>query len=109
MLKVPNGIGFVLGLAQLILYGIYKNKSKSTKSTEMMEDEGSAQLVEMGMNGEDDHQKNRSIIKGLSLPKPTLDRQYSVKNILRSLSYGPYDFHSTGPLDEYDEVENGKF
>ncbi|XP_038880132.1 bidirectional sugar transporter SWEET16-like [Benincasa hispida] len=108
-IAVPNGIGFVLGSAQLIIYGIYKKKSKSTKSTEMMEEEGSAHLVEMGMNDGDDHQKNRGIIKGLSLPKPTLDRQYSVQNILRSLSYGPYDFHSTGPLDEDDEVESEKF
>lgn len=106
--QVPNGIGFVLGSAQLILYGMYKDKSKSTKSIEMMEEEGSAHLVEMGMNGGDDHQKNRGIIKGLSLPKPTIDRQYSVQNILRSLSYGPYDFHPAGALDEDDELENGK-
>lgn len=104
-IAVPNGIGFVLGSAQLILYGIYKKKSKSTKSMEMMEEEGSAHLVEMGMNGGDYHQKNRGIIKGLSLPKPTLDRQYSIQNILRSLSYGPYDFHSNGTLNEDDEEE----
>ncbi|XP_022961545.1 bidirectional sugar transporter SWEET16-like [Cucurbita moschata] len=105
---VPNGIGFALGTVQLILYGMYKDKSKSTKSTEMMEEEGSAHLVEMGMNGDDEHPKNRGIIKGLSLPKPSLDRQYSVQNILRSLSYGPYDFYPPGALDEVDEVENGK-
>lgn len=60
------------------------------------------------MNGGDDDQKNKGIIKGLSLPKPTIDRQYSVQNILRSLSYGPYDFHSMGAIEDDDDVENGK-
>ncbi|XP_027107794.1 bidirectional sugar transporter SWEET16 [Coffea arabica] len=38
-LGVPNGIGFILGLAQLLLYVFYKNKCAS-KSKEAMEDGG---------------------------------------------------------------------
>ncbi|XVF41850.1 hypothetical protein PTKIN_Ptkin01aG0313700 [Pterospermum kingtungense] len=59
---VPNAIGFVLGSAQLILYFMYKNKSVSAKSTEAMEEEGSAHLVKGGieMNSLEEDLKNRA-------------------------------------------------
>ncbi|KAJ0015151.1 hypothetical protein Pint_19673 [Pistacia integerrima] len=114
---VPNAIGVVLGSAQLIIYSIYKNKSKSTKSTEKMEEEGSARLVkgtiEMRGFGDDHHEgdeanhNNRAAFtKGKSLPKPHVKRQYSLQKIIKTLSLGPYDLYSTWPQDEPD-VEMG--
>ncbi|TXG65176.1 hypothetical protein EZV62_006451 [Acer yangbiense] len=100
---VPNSIGFVLGLAQLILYAIYKNKSKSTKSTDVMEEDGSAHLVKRSIemraydhddDVDDDGNKvmnDRILNKGTSLPKSSINRQYSLKKIIKTLSLGPYD------------------
>ncbi|KAK0598934.1 hypothetical protein LWI29_000852 [Acer saccharum] len=99
---VPNSIGFVLGLAQLILYGMCKNKSKSTKSTDVVEEDGSAHLVkrstEMRAIDHDDDvddgnkvMNDRILNKGTSLPKPSINRQFSLKNIVKTLSLGPYD------------------
>ncbi|KAK3418641.1 hypothetical protein EUGRSUZ_H04550 [Eucalyptus grandis] len=95
---VPNGIGFILGSAQLILYAIYKNQSAASKleeSTEEAEEDGSAHLVkgdvEIGSyNVEDENQlKNRTIARGRSLPKPPVSRQYSLQKIMKTLSMSP--------------------
>ncbi|KAE8010259.1 hypothetical protein FH972_006644 [Carpinus fangiana] len=87
---VPNGVGVLLGSAQLILYAVYKNKSNimSTKSTEKMEEESPAHLVkgiiQMQAFHEDDEEalKNRSLDKGRSLPKPPVNRE---KTFLRAV------------------------
>ncbi|KAF3454545.1 hypothetical protein FNV43_RR04993 [Rhamnella rubrinervis] len=105
---VPNAIGFVLGSAQLIIYSIYKNKSKREKSIATMEEEGSATLVkgvvEMGAfdngdeegGGGDDVKSNKSLNKGHSLPKPLLKRLYSMpQQIVKSLSLNSYQIDST--------------
>ncbi|XP_075658648.1 bidirectional sugar transporter SWEET16-like [Castanea sativa] len=45
---VPNAVGFALGLVQLIIYAIYKYKSKvSDKPDDVMKEEGPTQLVKV--------------------------------------------------------------
>ncbi|OMO98649.1 SWEET sugar transporter [Corchorus capsularis] len=104
---VPNAIGFVLGSAQLILYVIYKNKSGSAKSTEAMEEEGSAHLVKGGieMHSLEEDLTNRSLNKGKSLPKPHFNRQYSLQKIVKTLSLNPYALQSSWPHES--DVEEG--
>ncbi|KAL3516011.1 hypothetical protein ACH5RR_022913 [Cinchona calisaya] len=87
---VPNGVGFVLGSAQLLLYIIYKNKSPS-KAPEEMDEEGSAHLVKgviQMQDFENNDIKNRNLSKGNSLPKPSVDRQYNQK-ITKTISLNP--------------------
>ncbi|OMP03250.1 SWEET sugar transporter [Corchorus olitorius] len=104
---VPNAIGFILGSAQLILYVIYKNKSGSAKSTEAMEEEGSAHLVKGGieMHSLEEDLTNRSLNKGKSLPKPHFNRQYSLQKIVKTLSLNPYELQSSWPHES--DVEEG--
>lgn len=101
---VPNSIGFLLGSVQLILYAAYENKSTSTESTVEMEEEGSVRLMkgtmEMGASGDDGdeaHLKNRGLSKGMSLPKPQINRENSLKGIVKTLSLSPYELQ--WPLD----------
>lgn len=110
---MPNSIGFVLGSAQLIIYSMYKNKSKSAKSTEKMEEEVAAQLVKadiemrgFGDDHDEDHMNRTALVKGRSLPKPSVNRQNSLQKIMKTISLGPYDLYSTWPNDEPD-VEMG--
>ncbi|KAK9016940.1 hypothetical protein V6N11_079432 [Hibiscus sabdariffa] len=105
---VPNAIGFILGSAQLILYGMYKNKSVSSKPDEAMEEEGSAHLMKRGieMHSLEENLSNRSLNKGRSLPKPYIDRQYSFQKIIKTLSLSPYELQSSRPPHESD-VEGG--
>ncbi|XP_068662757.1 bidirectional sugar transporter SWEET16-like [Aristolochia californica] len=92
---VPNAIGFVLGSVQLILYAVYKKgRPASTKTTEAEEEEGSAHLVEMGAY-ESETQKTPSLIKGRSMPKPTVSRQLSLQRILKTYSLTPYELYSS--------------
>ncbi|KAL3573436.1 hypothetical protein D5086_024049 [Populus alba] len=98
---VPNAVGFVLGSAQLILYLMYKNKNKSASAKTMIEEDGSVQmvkgsvdiLVHRNKDGEDDggveegSLKNRSISKGKSLPKPSVNGEYSLQKITKTLSF----------------------
>ncbi|PON44095.1 SWEET sugar transporter [Trema orientale] len=109
---VPNAIGFILGCAQLVLYSMYKSKTK--KSTETMEEEGSATLVkgaavEMqahGGGGEEADLKNRSLNKGKSLPKPFVKRLYSMPTkIMKTLSLNSYELDSAWALG--DDIESG--
>ncbi|KAK2965877.1 hypothetical protein RJ640_024719, partial [Escallonia rubra] len=100
--QVPNGIGFVLGAAQLTLYALYKNKSVPSKSKEATEEEGSAHLVEMQGVDEDDEArtKRRSLNKGRSLPIPS--RQHSFQQMMKTISLSPH--HTQLP---YEDVEKG--
>lgn len=102
---VPNAVGFVLGSIQLIIYAIYNKKSISKKSLEMVEEEGSAHLVkenEMGAfeDYEEANVKIRNLHKGSSLPKPSVNRQYSFQRILKTLSLSPYERHPSWPYEE---------
>ncbi|KAF8369363.1 hypothetical protein HHK36_032647 [Tetracentron sinense] len=110
---VPNAIGFVLGSAQLVIYGLYKNKSTSAKSTERKEEEGSAHLVkksiEMGdYEDKESSMKNRSLTKGRSLPNSkssSVSRQQSFQKIVKTHSLTPSELHSSWPNEN--DVENG--
>ncbi|XP_055816660.1 bidirectional sugar transporter SWEET16-like [Solanum dulcamara] len=86
---VPNGIGFILGAAQLILYFMYY-KSTPTKSTEEKEEKGSAHLmIQMkDVDGAHKNENNPNLHKGKSLPKPSLVRQYS-ERLMKTLSNTP--------------------
>ncbi|XP_011092096.1 bidirectional sugar transporter SWEET16 [Sesamum indicum] len=99
---VPNGIGFLLGSAQLILYWIYKSKTMPEESEERMEDEGSAHLfkgaIQMQGIDEETNMKNRSLNKGNSLPKPSVVRQYSQK-IVKTISLSPYELQKVAGND----------
>ncbi|KAL2468621.1 Nodulin MtN3 family protein [Forsythia ovata] len=89
---VPNGVGFVLGSAQLVLYMMYKNKS-SKESEEREVEEGSAHLFKGVVQMKDFNETsedNTSLNKEHSLPKPSLARQYSQK-VMKTLSLNPYD------------------
>ncbi|KAK9292992.1 hypothetical protein L1049_020975 [Liquidambar formosana] len=113
---VPNAIGFLLGSAQLILYAIYNNKSESTKSTEAMEEEGSAHLVKgavkMQVYEEEDTDddgkiKSRSSLnKGRSLPMTMVSRQHSFRKILKTISLGSYELNSKWRNE--DDIELGE-
>nr|GEY56760.1 bidirectional sugar transporter SWEET16-like [Tanacetum cinerariifolium] len=84
---VPNGIGFLLGSAQIIIYAMYKNKSSSQKSKEEMEEEGSAHLFEtktemQEVDGElKQNETSRNLAKVQSLPNPS--RQQSFQRLVK--------------------------
>ncbi|KAJ8529557.1 hypothetical protein K7X08_036392 [Anisodus acutangulus] len=103
---VPNGIGFILGAAQLILYFIYY-KSTPTKPTEEKQEKGSAHLARRGvpmkdLDGAHENDNNRKLHKGKSLPKISSVRQYSEK-LVKTLSISP---SSLGSHNE-DDIEKG--
>uniref|UniRef100_M1CB30 MtN3/saliva family protein n=1 Tax=Solanum tuberosum TaxID=4113 RepID=M1CB30_SOLTU len=85
--QVPNGIGFILGAAQLILYFMYYKSSPT-------EEKGSAHLMKReiqmkDVNGAHENENNRNLLhKGKSLPKPSLVRQYS-ERLVKTLSNTP--------------------
>ncbi|CAK7340621.1 unnamed protein product [Dovyalis caffra] len=116
---VPNAVGFVLGSAQLILYAMYKNKSTSTESVEVMAEDGSDRLEEGGFemlgrrnnDDKDDHDegnlKNRSLSKGKSLPKPPVNREDSSQKIMKTVSLSDNELQHSNRANESD-IENGK-
>ena len=70
-----------------------------------MEEEGSAHFVKENEMGafEDDEEANvkiRNFHKGSSLPKPSVNRQYSFQRILKTLSLSPYERHPSWPYEE---------
>ncbi|XP_062084855.1 bidirectional sugar transporter SWEET17-like [Humulus lupulus] len=109
---IPNAIGFVLGCAQLILYSMYKNKSK--KPIEILEEEGSATLVkeraiemqEHGVGAKVVDLKNKNLSKGVSLPKPLIKRLYSMPTkIMKTISLNSYDLDSAWALGIVEDIE----
>lgn len=78
-----------------------------------MEEEVAAQLVKadiemrgLGDDHDEDHKNRTALVKGKSLPKPSVNRQNSLQKIMKTISLGPYDLYSTWPNDEPD-VEMG--
>ncbi|KAI3770533.1 hypothetical protein L6452_01669 [Arctium lappa] len=90
---VPNGIGFVLGSIQLILYARYKNKSSTKNLKEEMEEEGSVHLfegrVEMqdGEGKSEPDERTRNLGKVQSLPNPS--RQHNFQGLVKINSLSP--------------------
>lgn len=105
----------MLGTAQLVIYSIYKNKSTPKKSVKIIEDHDPATLVkgvvemraydhggeESGVNVK----TTKSLSKGHSLPKPFLNRLYSMpQQIVKSLSMNSNQIDSTWV--QPDDLEN---
>ncbi|KAH7543008.1 hypothetical protein FEM48_Zijuj02G0137000 [Ziziphus jujuba var. spinosa] len=109
---VPNAIGFVFGIAQLVIYSMYRNNSKTKKSIERMEEESSVTLVKgvvemQTCEGDEGHVMNKSLSKGHSLPKPLLNRLSAMpEQIMKSLSLNSYQIDSTWAYQA--DVENGE-
>ncbi|PKA58419.1 Bidirectional sugar transporter SWEET16 [Apostasia shenzhenica] len=102
---VPNVVGFVLGSAQLAVYGIYRHKksrdNRSEESDSEKAEEGSARL----MMGHIETQNNdfltttRRLSKGSSLPKPSVTRQNSFSTIIKTISLTPYELQAVWRTD----------
>ncbi|KAK6930184.1 SWEET sugar transporter [Dillenia turbinata] len=60
-LGVPNGIGFLLGTGQLVLYGIYRNTKPSKNSTSEVLEEGWQHERLIDPSSEVHHDKNEAI------------------------------------------------
>lgn len=109
VLQIPNALGFVLGIAQLILYFIYKNKSPSTEPVDDVSDnDGSAQLVKEGveMNNSYNDRKtleNKSFHSENSIQKPYADQDYNLQTIVKTHSYEVY----TTDYPEETDAEKG--
>ncbi|XP_065854186.1 bidirectional sugar transporter SWEET16-like [Euphorbia lathyris] len=116
---VPNAVGFILGSTQLILYAIYRNKSSST--TESMDEEMHSPSFNKNNNNKiekdeekeggsiDDHDgKNRNLTQIKSLPNPSVDRQTSLKNIIKTVSLNACDLQSANWFNSLNDVRNGK-
>ena len=60
--QVPNAIGIVLGLLQLIVYSIYKNKSPiPSKSVEMTAEDGKENKAKESTNEQDLEQGSNDV------------------------------------------------
>ncbi|XP_024963277.1 bidirectional sugar transporter SWEET16-like [Cynara cardunculus var. scolymus] len=104
---VPNGIGFVLGSFQLILYARYKNKSSSQNSKEEMEEEGSVHLFKSKVEMQDvepgPDEQTRTLGKVRSLPNPS--RQHSFQRLAKINSLSPNKLR-TSLSSESDVIKN---
>ncbi|KAK3041929.1 hypothetical protein RJ639_002237, partial [Escallonia herrerae] len=81
---VPNAAGIVLGAIQLIVYFIYMKRSSKA-----MADEGSADMVKEGDTVQDFDVDGVAKEKNQTLRSPSLSRQYSVKELVKTLSFIP--------------------
>ncbi|XP_049935836.1 bidirectional sugar transporter SWEET16 [Nymphaea colorata] len=100
---VPNCIGFLLGSAQLILYMVYKSKSKTkNKAGEEKKEGGSELMVDAEMQTNDDQheqlqgrdKKMVSLLKEKSITKPAVDGRKSLNKIAKSLSMSVCELRS---------------
>ncbi|KAF3783949.1 Bidirectional sugar transporter [Nymphaea thermarum] len=100
---VPNCIGFLLGTAQLILYMVYKSKSKrKNKAAEEKKEGGTEPMVDVEMHPNDDQheqlqdhdKKTASLLKEKSITKPSVNGRKSLNKIAKSLSMSVYELRS---------------
>ncbi|XP_024023668.1 bidirectional sugar transporter SWEET17-like [Morus notabilis] len=109
---IPNAIGFVLGSSQLIIYAIYKNKSKKSTKEEGSDVTLVKRAVEMQANrGDDDDDednlKNKSLHKGRSLPQPIVNQLYTMPTkLMKTLSLRSQELNSVWDFGE--DLENGE-
>ena len=105
--QIPNTIGLVLGLTQLIIYAIYKRKSTTEKGPVGWAKEG--ELVVMEMGDSNDEEANLKAVRGLkkvkSLPKPSMDRQETMRRLLKTLSFGAYSLPSTFSNQDHNDAD----
>ncbi|KAK8946437.1 Bidirectional sugar transporter SWEET16 [Platanthera zijinensis] len=107
---IPNGIGVLLGTAQLAIFFIYKKNAGSAKEEDTeksgLEDD-SAQLVgyseSQSLRKEEDNGKmttTTNLNKGRSLPKPaSMAKQNSFSGIIKTMSLTPYELQSLWKAD----------
>lgn len=122
-IAIPNGMGFVLGFGQLLLYAMYRNKSPQPSESKSME-AGSGKAtydLPMGVIGNNNEMKDLSenveeqptngggggIKKGKSLPRPSISREYSQK-LVKTLSMSQYamSFYNEYNFNKFDDGDN---
>ncbi|XP_020959685.1 bidirectional sugar transporter SWEET17-like [Arachis ipaensis] len=105
---IPNLVGLLLGLAQITVYLMYKEKARATSGKRNM-----MNAMEIGAYGYECEEKpsktntngydgraikvtQKALKKTNSLPKPTLNREQTIERVLqKALSFGEYnnDYH----------------
>ncbi|KAK3029995.1 hypothetical protein RJ639_038094, partial [Escallonia herrerae] len=98
---VPNAAGIVLGAIQLIVYFIYMKRSSKA-----MADEGSADMVKEGDTMQDCDVDGVAKEKNQTFRSPSLSRQYSVKELVKTLSFIPNESRTS--LQPESDVESGE-
>ncbi|KAK8960437.1 Bidirectional sugar transporter SWEET16 [Platanthera guangdongensis] len=111
---IPNGIGVLLGTAQLTIFFIFKKNARSAKEEDAEKsglEEGSAQLVGyselQSLRMEEDNGKTTAthLNKGRSLPKPaSMAKQNSFSGIIKTMSLTPYELQSLWKADGYNPL-----
>ncbi|KAG0476884.1 hypothetical protein HPP92_013725 [Vanilla planifolia] len=93
---VPNSIGFALGLAQLVIYIVYKRRAASARGVDLEKvgEDDSARLVGSLEIQSSMSNKAKLLNKGSSFPKASLARENSFKTIIKTLSLPPYELQS---------------
>ncbi|KAJ6810358.1 bidirectional sugar transporter SWEET16-like isoform X1 [Iris pallida] len=87
---VPNGIGFLLGTAQLVLYAMYRGKKQAKEEDDVGKRATADGVVVVG-DVEMAVKPNNNLKKGKSLPKPSMPREQRLTKIVKSLSLPPYE------------------
>ncbi|KAK7337732.1 hypothetical protein VNO77_18318 [Canavalia gladiata] len=120
---IPNLIGLILGLTQVIVYVIYKKRAECTMETTVATSPGKGDMmnvIEMGAyDNKEAKLKGRTVkimeekaLKRVkSLPKPALNRQHTVPRVLKTLSFGtntlPSTFWNNKPPEANVDIEIG--
>lgn len=98
-MQIPNFIGLILGLAQVIVYLIYKKKPVSAKGPAVTLGLGKAEMVKV-MAKEAFHYEEAQLKDGAvkavekalkrvkSLPEPMMNHQHTIRKVLKTLSFG---------------------
>ncbi len=112
-IQIPNFIGMILGVAQIIIYVIYKKKKKSlsTRGTTVTLGLGKTEMVNV-MEMEAFHYEEaklkdgamniveKALKRGKSLPEPMLNHQHTIRKVLKTLSFEPNDLPPTASTNE---------
>lgn len=94
---MPNCIGFLLGTAQLIIYIVYKSKSRRKAKSDEETEGGSKPMVDLEMQPEgekdehlqEDDRKTASLLREKSSAKPSIHGK-----IAKSVSMSVYELRS---------------